>query len=316
MKNLIILAIIGSLFNQSKAQCQFEQSTFEDIAMKYGKEFKKLERESAEIGEEAPDPNDAEAMLNATFEVTMKRQDFGFDLISVTMRDKEISFNVPQVTMKMKSMKFKKPVTKMVIKKTGQYPQIHGWKIKWKDILTSVPVVTMEEEEIKTKIPEILFAKTSLITAIPEFKMTRQDVALDIPSITVKKISAEVKKIEEKAEAINNDSGKIKERQKEEIAIALHNSFDCQRHDLSIVRSNLSAEFNSAITEIDNNIITMKNYGLSPESIHTDTGEKINLLQMRVELLQKQDEAFVQIDNAIEKLNEDEKETLEKFIKE
>jgi hypothetical protein len=250
------------------------------------------------------------------FTVEMIRQDFSFDIPQITMKDRKISFDVPQVTMEMKTMKFKKPVTKMVVKKTGQYPEVHGWTIKWKDIKTSVPVVTMEMQEIKTKIPKVSFETTSLITAIPEFKMVQTDLSLDLPSITVTNISAEVKKIEERSDQINSESERLKGAQGKEFVEAIHLSFDCQRTELNNTRSNLGAEFSNAINEIDESIVSLKANGLNPEAIKTDTGETLNLVALKEDLLLKEKDAFEQIDNAIATLNEEERKVLNEFLKE
>lgn len=314
MKNLLIAT---TLFTSCIAysQCNFDQAAFDVIAAKYQNDFTTLEKRSQDIADDAPDPNIVEAPVDITFKIEMVRKDFSCNIPQITMKDKKLSFDTPQVTMKLKSIKFKKPVTKMVIKKTGQYPVIEGWTIKWKDIKTSVPEVTMEEQEIKTKIPEIKVETTNIITAIPEIKMVKKDMSLNLPSVTVKKISAEVKKIEDRAKGVSLESEKLQESQTEEFAQAIHKSFECQRTDLIVSRTNLENEFSTSVSEIENSISQLRSNGLNPESIKGDQGEDINLIAIRDELLLKKKEAFEQIDAAIEKMNTEEKNAINMLAK-
>jgi hypothetical protein len=314
MKNLLIAT---TLFTSCIAysQCNFDQATFDVIAAKYQNDFTTLEKRSQDIADDAPDPNIVEAPVDITFKIEMVRKDFSCNIPQITMKDKKLSFDTPQVTMKLKSIKFKKPVTKMVIKKTGQYPVIEGWTIKWKDIKTSVPEVTMEEQEIKTKIPEIKVETTNIITAIPEIKMVKKDMSLNVPSVTVKKISAEVKKIEDRAKGVSLESEKLQESQNDEFAQAIHKSFECQRTDLIVSRTNLENEFSTSVSEIENSIAQLRSNGLNPESIKGDQGEDINLIAIRDELLLKKKEAFEQIDAAIEKMNTEEKNAINMLAK-
>lgn len=314
MKNLLIAT---TLFTSCIAysQCSFDQATFDVIATKYQNDFTTLEKRSQEIANDAPDPNNAEAVIKTDFEIKMVRKDFSCSIPQITMKDKKLSFDTPQVTMKLKSIKFKKPVTKMVIKKTGQYPVFKGWTVKWKDIKTSVPVVTMEEQEIKTKIPEVKVETTDIVTAIPEIKMVKKDMSVNLPSVTVKKISAEVKKIEDRAKEASLENEKLQESQNEEFAQAIHKSFECQRTDLIVSRTNLENEFSASVSEIENSISQLRANGLNPESIKGDQGEDINLIAIRDELLLKKKEAFEQIDAAIEKMNTEEKNAISMLAK-
>lgn len=314
MKNLLI-AITLCTSCIAYSQCNFDQTAFDGIAAKYQNDFTTLEKRSQDIADDAPDPNNAEAAINMDFDIKMVRKDFSCSIPQITMKDKKLSFDTPQVTMKLKSIKFKKPVTKMVIKKTGQYPVFKGWTVKWKDIKTSVPVVTMEEQEIKTKIPEVKVETTDIITAIPEIKMVKKDMSLNLPSVTVKKVTAEVKKIEDRAKGVSVESEKLQESQNEEFAQAIHKSFECQRTDLIVSRTNLESEFSTSVSEIENSIAQLRANGLNPESIKGDHGEDINLIAIRDELLLKKKEAFEQIDAAIEKMNTEEKNAISMLAK-
>lgn len=314
MKNLLI--VITVLINCIVySQCSFDQATFDIITNKYQKDFDYLEKRSQDISKDSPDPNDVEGVVNADFEIKMIRKNFSCSIPQVTLKDKKLVFDTPQVTMKLKSIKLKKPVTKMVIKKTGQYPVFRGFTVKWKDIKTSVPEVTMEEHEIKTKIPEIKVETTNITTAIPEIKMVQKDMSINLPSVTVKKITAEVKKIEDRAKEVSLENEKLQESQNEEFAQAIHKNFECQRTDLIYSRTNMENEFSNSILEIENSISDLKANGINPELIKGDQGENINLVSIRDELLLKKKEAFEQIDAAIEKMNTEEKNAINMLSK-
>lgn len=314
MKNLfIVITLLTNCIVYS--QCSFDQEAFDIIAKKYQNDFDYLEKKSQDISNDTPNPNNAEAVIDTDFEIKMIRKNFSCSIPQITLKDKKLSFDTPQVTMKLKSIKFKKPVTKMVIKKTGQYPVFKGFTVKWKDIKTSVPEVTMEEHEIKTKIPEIKTETTDIITAIPEIKMVKKDMSINLPSVTVKKISAEVKKIENRAKEVSLENEKLQELQNEEFAQTIHKNFECQRTDLIYSRTNLETEFSNSVVEIENSISQIRANGLNPESIKGDQGEDINLILIRDELLLKKKEAFKQIDEAIEKMNVEEKNAINMLSK-
>lgn len=83
------------------------------------------------------------------------------------------------------------------------------------------------------------------------------------------------------------ESEKLQESQNEEFAQAIHKSFECQRTDLIVSRTNLESEFSTSVSEIENSIAQLRANGLNPESIKGDQGEDINLIAIRDELLLK-----------------------------
>ncbi len=111
------------------------------------------------------------------------------------------------------------------------------------------------------------------------------------------------------------ESEKLQESQNEEFAQAIHKSFECQRTDLIVSRTNLESEFSTSVSEIENSIAQLRANGLNPESIKGDHGEDINLIAIRDELLLKKKEAFEQIDAAIEKMNTEEKNAISMMAK-
>lgn len=319
----------------TKAQCEGNQAELDAIKKKYESKFKNIENRSREIKDDAPSPdNDFEAGAQVDIEIQMKEQHFALDLVSVTMKDKKIAFDLPEVTMESKSIKFDEVYTKMVLKKTGQYPQIRckdtwiygpfGSKTKgvpeckttWKDILMDVPEIHTRTIEVKTDLPQFKMVTTEFITAMPEFKMIRQDFIMNLPSVIVKDIKAETKKMQEDSEELQNYSQDLVGEQKKEFANAIANNFQCQRENLMLKRDELSTSFTGSIKEIDLNINQLKENGFDPSNLKSSDGKSIDLLELKSQLAKKEVIALSSIDQAIVELNKAEKETIEQYFTE
>lgn len=333
---LVFLSFVLMMNSQnSQAQCEGNQTELDAIKSRYESKYKNVEKRAKEIEEEAPDPdNDLEAGVKVDFDITMNEQHFALDFVSVTMKDKKIAFDLPQITMETKSIKFDEVYTKMVTKKTGQYPEIHckdTWiygpfgsktkgvpkcKTKWKDILTDIPELHTRTVEIKTDLPQFKMVTTEFITAVPEFKMVRQDIKMNLPSITVKDVSAETKKMEEETESLKNYSQDLVKEQKKDFTSAISSNFQCQRDNLLMKRDELTESFSRSVREIDANIEELKANGFDPSHIKSSDGQTMNLLELREQLTEKEKEALASIDNAIEELNRSEKETIMKYFTE
>ncbi|CAD0003734.1 MULTISPECIES: hypothetical protein [Flavobacterium] len=331
---LAALMTFFSLINTefSFSQCEGNQVELDAIKLKYESKYKDVEKKAEDIKDDAPSPNIAEQSIQTDFVVEMKEQHFALDLVSITMKDKKISFGIPQITMEMKSIKFDEVYTKMVLKKTGQYPQIHckdtwihlpfGGKTKgvpkcttiWKDILTEVPEVHTRTVEIKTNLPKFKMAITEFITAIPEFKMVRQDIKMNLPSITIKNVKAETKQMEKETEELKNYSQDLIGEQKKDFATAISGNFQCQRNNLLIKRDELTNSFLNSIKEIDLNIEQLNTNGFDPSNLKSSDGQTVNLLELKRQLVDKEKEALISIDNAINELNVTEKKTLNEYL--
>jgi hypothetical protein len=334
--NLLLTTFVLMMTTQfSFGQCEGKQAELDAIKLKYESKYKIIEKRAKEIEDDAPDPDNAvETSVKVDFDITMEEQHFALDLISVTMKDKKISFDLPQITMESQSIKFDEVYTKMVLKKTGQYPEIHcedtwihgpfGSKTKgvpkcktvWKDILTEVPEVHTKTVEIKTDLPQFKMATTEFITAIPEFKMVRQDIIMNLPSITVKDVEAETKKMEKETEDLKNYSQDLVGEQKKEFGTAISSNFQCQRDNLSVKRTELTSNFANSIKGIDLNIKQLTENGFDPSNLKSSDGKTVNLLELKNQLAEKEKVALASIDNAIEELNTKEKETIDKYFTE
>lgn len=334
--NLSLVTFVLIMTTQfSFGQCEGNQTELDAIKLKYESKYINVEKRAKQIEDDAPDPdNDLETTVKVDFDITMDVQHFALDLVSVTMKDKKISFDLPQITMETQSIKFDEVYTKIILKKTGQYPEIHckdtwiygpfGSKTKgvpkcktvWKDILTDVPEIHTRTVEIKTDLPQFKMVTTEFITAIPEFKMVRQDIIMNLPSITIKDVEAKTEKMEKDTEDLKNYSQDLIGEQKKEFAIAISGNFHCQRDNLSTKRTELTSSFTNSIKKIDLNIQQLKTNGFDPSNLKSSNGQTINLLELKNQLAAKEKEALESIDSAIEELNTKEKETIEKYFSE
>lgn len=105
------------------------------INKKYQEEYKKLEQQGEELRKKSP----AGAENAVGFDIDFSKQkNLSFDIPEFRMKRQKIVLDLPSVTMKIKRIVWDNPETTMVLKKIGQYPEIHGWTVRWKDILTDV----------------------------------------------------------------------------------------------------------------------------------------------------------------------------------
>jgi hypothetical protein len=138
-----------------------------------------FEKRGEELG------NEANAKFKLDITVRWKNRDLSLDLPQVAMKTKKMSMDAPQVTMRTKNIVFHTPSVRMVNKKTGQYPEFHGFTVRWKDIITKVPETFMQKQEISMDIPEFRYDRTNWSMDIPEVKMKRTNFVMKLPEFRV-----------------------------------------------------------------------------------------------------------------------------------
>ncbi|WP_343518716.1 hypothetical protein [Sphingomonas sp.] len=283
-------------------------SSIKEISDRYEPEFDR-------IRDDAPNPNGVEAVVNVIVDVEWETIGIALDLPEVTMKTQEWSLDLPQVTMKDKRIVFHTPSTRMVRKKIGQYPTFHGWTVKWKDIYADVPETFMQKHEIVMGIPEVRMDRTSFKLDVPEFAMRTQELKFDVPQITVKSVSGEVRETQEaaeaKAEEMRDEIAAKREElfggAREQIVAASNTFFTCLRTQIQMKRDEAAAAFEPGLAMIRQALSKLEDVKAGAEAD--------GMRQRLADLMAKRDTATVQFDEAVRRIAEQEKVTIDSLLK-
>jgi hypothetical protein len=163
-----------------------------------------LDQRVRDINENKPDG--PEVGIGIDVDVTMKDVELIFDLPSITMRDHRIVFGLPEITMRDQDIIFHTPSIRMVTRKVGQYPEFHGFTVRWRDILIDVPEPFMQEQRIVMGVPEFAMRDHEFILGLPEFTMVRNRIVLSLPQITIRNVDVVVADMRRDAQAAKEET--------------------------------------------------------------------------------------------------------------
>lgn len=309
MKKHLLIAFMAILTIDTFAQCDTTNAVYNSIISKYEQLYKEIEPDTTK----GPWSKSPEIGWAGEIDVRMVNKKIIYDLVAVTMRNKKISFNTPQVTMRQKKMSFSFVETTMENQTVGYKPEFKCCPPKtWMSpIITKVPVVRTVTKSFSTDIPEFRYQTTSIITKIPEFKNDRKEIILKLPEVTVITASSYARTQEEKAQKIKEQYETLSNEQKKEITNAIISTFECHKNSIIDKRSSVQHEFTNAISEIDRSIENVKAIGADPSNLTSEDGSKINLIQLRNDLLIQMGDALKAFDDAITQLIEREKQIVE-----
>lgn len=293
------------------AQCDTTNSAFNGIVKKYEQIYREIEPDTTK----GPWTKNPEIGWAGDIDIRMVNKNISYDLVSITMKNKKISFNTPQATMKQKKIVFKSVETTMENKTIGYKPEItcnwKGCKTKMTPIITKVPVARTVTKTISTDIPEFKYTATNIVTKIPEFKKDRKEIILKLPEVTITTASTYARTQKEEADKLKDKYETISNEQQKEMILAVISTFDCQESEILTQRTSVSGEFENAILEIDKSINNLKSNGLDPANLTSDDGSKVNLIQLRQEILLQYEQALTQFDDALKQILEKEKEVIQ-----
>ncbi|WP_395696919.1 hypothetical protein [Methylocella sp.] len=222
----------------------------------------KYQKESQDLSDDSPNPGPVGGALDLDFDVGWKDVSIKFDLPEFKMVTQEWSFDVPQVTMKNQEMIFHTPSTRMVNKKVGQYPEIDGFTVRWKDIIVSVPEFFMQEQKIVMGVPEFKIDRTSMKIDIPEVTMKTQEIILGLPQFTLRSVHGEVNAITDRAENLKNSANaevikakaEFSNQAKAELTQLTSTLFTCLRTTIQNKKSEALALLDPAITMLNESV--------------------------------------------------------------
>lgn len=276
----------------------------------------RYEPEFDRISDDAPEGG-VLAAVDLDIEIKWETVSVALDLPEVTMTTQEWSLDLPQVTMKDKRIVFHTPSVRMVNKKIGQYPEFVGFppRVRWRDIITKVPEVFMEEHEIIMGIPEVKMDTTSFKLDVPEFAMRTQELKFDVPQITVKSVRAEARVLREEAEAkaaemrdeIETTRAAIINTGGEKVVAAASALFTCLRTQIQMKRDETAAMFEPGIVMVQQALSKLQEVNAGPEADE--------MRQRLAGLIAKKAAATANFDEAVRQIVEQEKATVEGLLR-
>lgn len=278
------------------------------IKDKYASKFDQIKNEGQQIKDDFDKPSGAEAAIGVSFKVDWKDQKWIFDLPGVTMKLQTWSFDTPSVTIKDQAIIFHTPSVRMKTVKCGQYPEIHGFTVRWSDIKCDVPETFMEEQRIIMGVPEFFMERQEIKLDVPEFAMERQEWIMKIPEFTVIDVNAEIGDTKKRGEQLKADADEVSSELRSELTNSISAGFDCYESNLINAKNNLSAQLDLAIDQMKQGIDRVKASGGDPKSVGGNLEERLaSLITQKGEQIAKMDEAIATLQakerEAIDRLN-------------
>lgn len=262
------------------------------IRQRYEPRIKALQDAGAQLAQDAPRPETVEAVINVDFEVTWADQTLAFDFPSITLKDRRIAFDLPEVTMGLERIVFDLPAVRMVDRKIGQKPEIHGWTVRWTDIIISVPEPYMQRNEIKLDLPQIAMRRKEIVLGIPEVRMKRVTWVIGLPQFKVINVSAATDRVKQRGEALRIEGEAIAAQMTAEVqqAVAQFMGSLGAAGELQGTQNT----FDAALHTVKSGIDDLSARGVDPIKVPTDNGN-LNLRKTYEELVIARDAALGQL---------------------
>lgn len=274
------------------------QAKINEITERYKPEIERIQQEGEALGDEARDPSTGEYVINVDFDLDWKEREIIFDLPTVTMRERKLALDLPRVEMKRQRIVFHTPSVRMENRVVGKYPVFRGLKVKWKDIITKVPVPFMEKQEIIFDIPEVRMERKDISLKIPEFGKNRQRWVLKLPEITLKNIKAETKKLQERGQELQRRGEELGKRMESEIELLIASVYGPLTEEGAEVRQDVEESFGGAIRQVQGAIDDLVARKIDPVKIPAEGGT-INLRKTLAELIAERDSINQEIEQAL-----------------
>ena len=246
------------------------------IKNKYAPQIKALQDEGQQIQDDTKKPSEIGAVIGVDFKVTWKDEEIIFDVPSVTIKNQDLSFDLPELGSSRQHIAFDIPAVRMVDKKVGQYPEVDGFTVRWKDIIISVPETYMERQDIYYDIPSVAMKTQHFVIGIPEFTMERVRWVIGLPQFTIINVKGNIQAAKDRGAALKTKAEAIAASMKAEI----QHEVDLFRQQIangaSDVRNAITKPFDAALTTINNAINDLQAKGCDPIKVPADSGN-INL---------------------------------------
>ena len=275
------------------------QPRIEAIKAKYQPEIDAIQKDGEQLKNDVGDPNVIGATIGVDFDVDWKDQEIIFDIPSVTMKRQEISLDIPEFIMEQQHVSFDVPETRMVDRVVGRYPEVHGFTIRWKDIIVSVPEVVMVRKDIFFGTPSVTMRRHDMSWDVPEFTMERIRLVIGLPQFIVKNVKGDIQMVEEKGKKLGERGNALAEAMKSEInqVIAEETGGAVGNQNNGAVQA--AAMFDPAIIAMQGSIDQMVALGVDPVAAPVADGSKRNLRKELADLIEQKKAIIGQIDQKV-----------------
>ena len=248
------------------------------------------------------------------FDVTWTEKPIKFHFPTITMKDRHMTLDIPTVNMVDKEIIFHIPECRMEDRVVGRYPEFHGLEVRWRDIITTVPVCDNREQRIAFGIPEISMQRQDMIMGVPIFEMREMEINIKYPEFKLINVAAEMKEEGEKLETdtkekLRSGFNEIKTNILEEFKSKHTNLFDCLRSDLLSKKNEAVVAIDGMITGINSAITQMKQNNVPSDNESLRQTE--STLQ---DLVSKRSTIDSQFEQQLNELNAQQQTSLERFV--
>jgi len=282
----------------SEQQVANFQSRIAAIKNRYEPRIKALQEKAEKIGKDYETPSDIGVIINADIKVDWKDIEISFDLPTVTVKDQNISLDLPEVSSSTQRIVFDVPDVRMVDRKIGQYPEVHGFTIKWKDIIVTVPEPYMRRVDISFDLPSITMKRKDFVLGIPQFHMERQNWIISIPQFTVINVQAQAKELQEQGDNLKAEGKQIGSEMNAEIEI------EVAKYTAELLASNFNTKtdvtntYNQALGTVKSAIDNLSKQGCDPIKVPTSSGD-VNLRKIYEDIDSSKSRTLIEIDRSM-----------------
>lgn len=270
----------------------------------------KVLQEVNAIKSDTPDPNEAEAIIRATFHFRDEQMEIKLDLPSVTMVDQKLAMDIPEVTMKTQTWSWDSPVSAMKTQCTPGIPETvigtgtcETFGVKYscptitvrqgQDICIDLPELRMVRQEAKLDIPEFTMKRQDWVMGVPEIKMETQRIVFNYPALVVDSIDAKSSELEKRGANLSKRSletfNGISTAMKSEVTLAsmknVDKSFACQKKQLSVQIRKSYSDLSTMQAASKASIDSAKSLQASPEIMKSLNDSSNKLLEGKRALL-------------------------------
>jgi hypothetical protein len=267
------------------------EQQIKSITDRYQPAIEDLKARGARMVEDYEKPGAVGAVIGVDFDVEWKEEVIIFDLPSVTMKTTEISLDIPEVSMETQTIIFHTPSVRMVSRKVGQYPEFHGFTVRWKDIIIDVPEPFMEEQKMIFDLPSVTMKRQDWKLDLPEFTMETQRWVIKLPHFTVKNVNVETGKIKASGQKLKEEGEELGRRMKAEIDNVISTGKAMSSHGSVEPINQIAAQFDGAIAALNKAINELVAKGIDPIKVPGQNGD-INLRKQLAELIAQRETAL------------------------
>ena len=252
------------------------QQRIAEIKNRYEPQLKALSDKGQTMSDDYEKPSDVGAVIGVDFKVDWKDVEIIFDVPSITVEDRSFSIDLPEVGSSQQKISFDVPDTRMVDRKVGQYPEIHGFTIEWKDIIVSVPEPYMRRVEIVTNIPSVTMKRQDFVIGIPKITTEQVRWVVGLPQFTVVNVSVQTQEIQDKGKGLQAEGEDLSKRMKSEIDVEVAKFKGALIGAAFSSKTDVSNGYNKALGTIKSTIEELAANGCDPIKVPTANGD-VNL---------------------------------------